>query len=174
MSHRCVDHHEVELWGGGCWAHVVVVVTSARRCAVITFWDNWYSCCSCWRQWWRGRVMSPMERMLLLPITWKAWRYLVARRVPDSRAGTSRKGRSWRRDAKTIGNVCSCSRLFRIRRHWTDECVGPVLRMHYVAVSSSKRMPNTGGSGRDRRDEERRSQYRWWCTRSDNAHFRVN
>lgn len=53
-------------------------------------------------------------------------------------AGTSRKGRSWRRDAKTIGNVCSCSRLFRIRRHWTDECVGPVLRMHHVNSSARR------------------------------------
>lgn len=134
MSQRCVDHHEVELCGEGC-AHVVASARRGGRRAAIR--DDWYTC-SCWRHWWRSRAMILMERMLLLLITWKAWRYLVARRVPDSRAGTSRKGRSWRRDAKTIGNVCSCSRLFRIRRHWTDECVGPVLRLHYVNSSARR------------------------------------
>lgn len=74
--------------------------------------------------------MSLMERMLL-----------VARGVEpfSTREQVHRvKVRSWRRDAKTIGNVCSCSRLFRIRRHWTDECVGPVLRMHYVNSSARR------------------------------------
>lgn len=87
MSQRCVDHHEVELCGEGCCAHVV---TSARRCAVITFWDNWYSC-SCWRHWWRGRGMSLMERMLSLKRlhSFGCERCLA---IPDSRAGTSRKG----------------------------------------------------------------------------------
>lgn len=66
MSQRCVDHHEVELCGEGCCAHVVVVVISARRCAANTFWDNWYSCCSGGMHWWRSRVMSLMERMLSL------------------------------------------------------------------------------------------------------------
>lgn len=63
MSQRCVDQSIVDLWGEGR-AHDV---TSARRRAANTFWDtNWCSCCSCGMQWWRGRVMSLMERMLSL------------------------------------------------------------------------------------------------------------
>lgn len=111
--------------------------------------------------------MSLMERMLL-----------VARGVepfPTPEQVHRVKVRSWRRDAKTIAMSAPAVDYFGLEDIELMKCgactTNKFISIHPRAVSCSQRMPNTGEPGKRR---GKKSQYRWWCTRSDNAHFRVN
>lgn len=160
MSQRCVDQSIVDLWGEGRAHDVTSARRGGRRAAIR---DDWYSC-SCGRHWWRGRVMSLMERMLL-----------VARGVepfptPEQR---SDPGDVTPRQLAMSAPAVDYFGLedIGLMNVWGlyYECI---MSIHPRAVSCSQRMPNTGEPGKRR--GKKTSQYRWWCTRPDNAHFRVN